>query len=956
MRDSLRSLVGSRFGIRVVGIFVLCALIPLTLAAGFLLTEFSGLLTQREQRDLNATVRSFGMGIFGRLGSADDVLQGLVAAAQQSADDAWIDDQVRRFGWARSVRRIVAGQSFGLSESAPPQMSAMQQQAVDRNEPAVLWDYDDNGRIAVTLVRRLPRGAYLHVELARNWLWGDLLELTGDSNLMVVDPQQRTLVIEGAEADQVVSMDLVDEIQRQQARQKRDAGSERVSRGDWMVSHWELFLRGRFNADSWQIIAFKPAPTIVTGLYSARVIFPAIVMLTLLVVCLLSVRLIRRQLRPLALLVDATRKISRLEFTEPVQLKGSDEFGDLARSFNGMTEHLHTQFSALEAMSEIDRLLLHSPGLEPILDSVLPRIADILGCCSVSVLLCDVDALDHGRSFDYVRSRNQRLPVRRLATDVTRLRQATATNPSIDVAASDLGIQTFLAPLVEAGATRFHVCALRHDERTCGFLCVGYDESSGPALRVSIRIDDFADRLSVVLANLERSEKLYEQAHFDPLTRLPNRQQFRDKLSLRLAQTAAHARRGALLYIDLDHFKRINDTAGHTTGDELLCAVARRLEGCFDAGDIVARLGGDEFAAIVQQVGNEDVARQVAQRVLERLRIPMLIAGREYRIEASIGITIFPADGRTIEDLLKNSDIAMYRAKERGRGQVVFFEPEMQERMQARASLETGLHRALEQEEFTLFYQPIVDGAARQMRGVEALIRWPVEPGEEERPPSAFIPVAEESDLIVNVGEWVLRKACGQFRSWRQEGVDVRYVSVNVAVRQLRQAGFVRLVLGCMKENGLKPGELHLEITEGALADGPSIAGTLSQLAANGIHLALDDFGTGYSSLSYLRNFPIHSVKIDRSFITEIPHSRAACRLVESIIAMATVLEKRVVAEGVETVAQLEFLQSARCESIQGFLLGRPMDAADIPGYLKRSWSTGSPDPIMLPGSVSAAR
>ena len=936
MRASLRSLVGSRFGLRVVSIFILCALIPLTLASGVLLREFSGLLSQKEQRDLNAMVRSYGMGLIGRLGSADDVLQGLIAAAHQSEDDAWIDDQVRRFVWVRSVRRLAAGQHFDRGESAPPQLNALQEQGIGRNEPVVVWEYDDSGRFSVNLVRRLPGGDVLYVELVRSWLWGDLLEMTGDANLMLLDSEDRTLVIEGGQADQVHSDELREEIRRQQAGRTLIAASGRPTGRHWLVSRWELFLRGRFHATSWQVIAYKPKPSIVAGLYSTRVIFPAIVVLTLLIVSLLSLRLIRRQLRPLELLVDGTRKVSRLEFGEPVELVGTDEFADLARAFNGMTEHLRMQFSALEALSEIDRLLLHSPGLEPILDSVLPRIAEILGCRSVSVLLSGVDAVDQGRSYDYLKNRDQRMPVRRLTTDITTLRLATAGNSSIEVDASDMRIRTFLAPLAGAGAQQFRICALRHDEKACGFLCVGYAEAPVAAVTAVVRIEDFADRLSVVLANLERTEKLYEQAHFDPLTQLPNRQHFRDKLNQHLARSTTHDEPGALLYVDLDHFKRINDTAGHTTGDDLLCAVARRLEVCFDAGDLVARLGGDEFAAIIRQAGDGDVARQVAQRVLERLRTPLMIAGREYRIEASIGITLFPADGSTIEDLLKNSDIAMYRAKECGRGQAVFFEREMQERMQARASLETGLHRALEREEFTLLYQPIIEGGARRMVGVEALIRWPSGPGEEERLPSAFVPVAEESDLIVSVGEWVLRTACRQFESWRQANLDVGYVSVNVSARQLRQAGFVQLVMDSLGTAGMKPGQLHLEITEGALAEGPSIARTLGELDAHGVHLALDDFGTGYSSLSYLRSFPIHSVKIDRSFITEIPGSNAACRLVESIIAMTAVLGKHVVAEGVETEAQLKFLQAAGCGSIQGFLLGRPMEGADIPRFMQR--------------------
>ena len=935
MRASLRSIVGSKFGVRVVSIFVLCAVIPLTIASGFLLREFSGLLNQREQRDLNALVRSYGMGLFERLGSADDVLQGLIAAAHRSNDDRWIDDQVRRYSWVRSVRRLSIDHSFGLSERAPPQLTSAQLQALLLNEPVVLWEYDDAGGTSVSLVHRLQSGTLLYVELAPHWLFGDLLELTVDANLLLLDSTDHTLALEGSQADQANDSELRDKIRRPQTSGQYDSDIPSAAHGKWMVSRWELFLRSRYHAPSWQVIAYKHESSVLAGLYSARVIFPAIVILTLLLVSLLSLRLIRRQLRPLDMLVEGTRKISRLEFTQPVELSGNDEFAELARSFNGMSDQLRKQFSALEALSEIDRLLLHSPGLEPILDSLLPRIAGILGCSSVSVLLNGVDAVDHGRSYDYLKNLDQRLPVRRLTTDITTLRLATAASSSIDISASDARVRTFLSPLIAAGAKRFQICALRHDYRTSGFLCVGFAETAMDG-SASIRIDDFADRLSVVLANLERTEKLYEQAQFDPLTRLPNRQQFREKLGMRLTRSTGHTEPGALLYIDLDQFKHINDTAGHTVGDQVLCSVASRLNSRVDTGDMVARLGGDEFAVILQKSGDGVAARQAAQRILEDLRTPLLLDGREYRIEASIGITLFPADGVAIEDLLKKSDIAMYRAKESGRGQAVFFEPEMQERMHARASLETGLRMALERDEFKLLYQPVVDCRAPSMTGVEALIRWPSAPDGHRDSPATFIAVAEESDLIVGIGEWVLLTACRQFNAWRSEKFEIGYVSVNVSARQLRHAGFVELVLNALKASDMKPDELHLEITEGALAEGPFVARTLGELDRHGVHLALDDFGTGYSSLSYLRNYPIHSVKIDRSFVTETPGSPAACRLVESIIAMSTVLEKHVVAEGVETVAQLRFLQEAGCGSIQGYLFGRPMEAVDIPGFARR--------------------
>jgi diguanylate cyclase (GGDEF)-like protein len=467
-------------------------------------------------------------------------------------------------------------------------------------------------------------------------------------------------------------------------------------------------------------------------------------------------------------------------------------------------------------------------------------------------------------------------------------------------------------------------------------LCIGHtggEESAGSPV---ISASDLADRLSLILANVERSEKLYEQAHFDALTGLPNRQLFADRINVALQATLEASGLGALLYIDLDYFKRVNDTAGHAAGDVLLRTIAKRLTCCVKEGDSVARLAGDEFAVLLPNLRDANVAGQIAERMLASLQEPVAINGREHHIGASIGITIFPADGRTIEDLLKSSDIAMYRAKESGRGRVVFFEVEMQQRMLVRVTLESGLHRALQRDEFKLLYQPIVGRSAPQAIGVEALLRWPQGPEGSGRSPALFVPIAEETGMIVNLGEWVLMTACRQFTAWRLAGVPVDYLSVNLSARQLREANLLERLSTILAECGMNSSDLQFEITESVLAEGPTMERMLTGIASSGIRLALDDFGTGYSSLSYLRTYPIHAVKIDRSFIVGLPADAASCRLVESIVVMCAALGKHVVAEGVESEAQLDFLDEAGCSGVQGYLLGRPMEAIDIPGFVRR--------------------
>ncbi|MFO1466725.1 MAG: EAL domain-containing protein [Steroidobacteraceae bacterium] len=682
-----------------------------------------------------------------------------------------------------------------------------------------------------------------------------------------------------------------------------------------------------------------------------RIAFPAILAGTVVLVSLLAIRLIRRQLKPLDRLSGATRRIAQRNFTEPLDETGDDEFSDMARSFNSMAGSLKLQFSALESIAQIDRLLLRTPELEQILDTLLPQMSTLLGARSIAVVLVDADARANARAFDYYGAASGRMPVRRVMIDTEGLRRAGEQPTPLEFAAG-ASPPAFLAPHAEAGARLFRIFSLRHDSKFSGFLCLGFTDESSLSNGLGLDAHDFADRLSMILANLERLEQLYLQAHFDPLTRLPNRRLFNDRVSIAIAQAKSGATQGALLYIDLDHFKRVNDTAGHPAGDDLLRVVAERIGASVKEGDSVARLSGDEFAVLLPQIRDADAARQVADRILVSLREPVAIGDRQHHIGASIGIALLPDDGDTVDELLKVSDIAMYRAKEAGKGCAIFFETDMQERMQARLSLETGLHRALVEHQFQLAYQPIVGCGARGTLAAEALVRWPTGPDGKMRSPAEFIPVAEESGLIVDLGSWILSTACEQFARWRDEHLELDYISVNASARQLREASFLADVLAALRKHGMEPRQLQIEITESVLAAGQSIEFTLRQLAELGVRLALDDFGTGYSSLSYLRVFPIHSVKIDRSFVSGIPEDLASCRLAESIIAMCSVLGKEVVAEGVETAIQLQFLEAAGCQSVQGYFLGRPMMAEDLKGFARRLRSRSA---LPMPADSRAA-
>jgi diguanylate cyclase len=916
----------SRLGRRVVGLFVVCALVPLSVATIILAAEFDAQLTHNQEQDLDTAARGYGHALLARLGSADDVLRALTIARGATDDSA--QSEVSKLLWVRSTRRTTDSSVASLSEQPRLELDGRQRIAVERGDSAIVSTIDEAGARLIHLVRKLPSGAWLEAELRPSWLWADARDYAGEAHLLIVDDHGGTLALAANDIDLTPDADTV-------------AGVAARSQSERLTRSWEVFLGSRFSSPSWHVIAVQPRHSLLNLGSHVEMTFPAIILLTIILVSVLSVAVIRRQVRPLEQLNLATQRVSRRDFSALVDARGNDEFGDLARSFNAMSGQLQQQFSALETLAEIDRLLLRTPDLERILDALLPRVGSVLGCRCASVLLIDGYANEQSRVYDWFASRSERLCVRRVAFDAKAFSVTQERDPYLEIDALTAANIAVLAPLAVSGVRKIHLHALRHDGQLSGYLCIGHADDAGPAGTPVISASDVADRLSLILANVERSERLYEQAHFDPLTGLPNRQLFSDRVNVALQSTSETKGLGALLYIDLDYFKRVNDTAGHAAGDVLLKAIAKRLTGCTKEGDSVARLAGDEFAVLLPNLRDASVAGQVAERMLASLQEPVAINGREHHIGASIGITIFPPDGRTIEDLLKSSDIAMYRAKESGRGRVVFFEVEMQQRMLARVTLESGLHRALQRDEFKLLFQPIVGRGAPQSIGVEALLRWPQGPDGGGRSPALFVPVAEETGMIVSLGEWVLTTACRQFMAWRTSGVPIDYVSVNLSARQLREENLLEKASAILATAGMNPSELQFEITESVLAEGLTMERMLTGIASSGIRLALDDFGTGYSSLSYLRTYPIQTVKIDRSFIVGLPADIASCRLVESIIAMCTALGKNVVAEGVETEGQLNFLDAARCGGVQGYLLGRPMEASDITGFVRRLRSAG---------------
>jgi len=429
-------------------------------------------------------------------------------------------------------------------------------------------------------------------------------------------------------------------------------------------------------------------------------------------------------------------------------------------------------------------------------------------------------------------------------------------------------------------------------------------------------------------------QRIAHMAHHDALTGLPNRVLLKDRIQHAIAHAHRDGTQLAVLFLDLDRFKTINDSLGHQLGDRLLQSVASRILVCVREGDTVARVGGDEFVIVIPGIASAADTSSVGSKILEVLGSPFHLNGNDLHVSGSIGISLYPSDGADAETLMRNADTAMYHAKDSGRGKLQFFTQHMNVAAQQRLTLDNALRRALDNREFELHYQPLFDLRDRSITGFEALLRWKSPDGELVAP-GQFIAAAEESGLIIPIGDWVLREALAQAKSWQSPGRSVM-LSVNVSANQLARSSFVERVNGLLKETGLDAGLLELEVTEGVIVEGAGEAReALDQIAALGVGIAIDDFGTGYSGLAYLKRLPIDTVKIDQSFVRDLIVDPDDAAIVTAIVAMAASLGVDVVAEGVETQAQLEALTRLECHRAQGFLLARPMDAASAARLLR---------------------
>jgi diguanylate cyclase (GGDEF)-like protein len=794
----------------------------------------------------------------------------------------------------------------------------------------------------VYLLRRLVRrgevrGTFVG-EISPEYLWGSVEE-------SMPSPTTRVAVLD--EAGQVLFSSAKTPLPLLPSAPTLDTSIVQ-SRDFYLAATSAIPLDAAFAGQPWTVLFTESKDEVLEPMVEFTNTFLIVVGLSSLAVLLLSVSQIRRSVLPLEELQKGTQRIAQRDFTSRVTVTSRDEFEQLASSFNTMATQLGRQFNALSTAAEIDRAVLSATDATAIVDTVLGRIRDVFPCSMVSVTLGIPDGAKSVTSViqDYERGGRHIERIGLRPSDV----QGLLTGPEILEIRSGDSIPAYLAPLASLGANAFLVLPLSYQRQLSGIISLGERFDLTPTEEDRDQMRRLADQAAVALANARMLEQVRELAYYDSLTGLPNRLSYKERLAYALEQASREQRLVAAFFIDLDHFSRINDTLGHEVGDQLLRHVASRLRSCCreredEVGPAsstlapeVARLGGDEFTVIMPGLHEAQDAAKLARRILSSFAQPVRVGTHEIFVNASIGIAIYPYDGEDIDTLLMHADTAMYKAKEQGGSSYQTYSKSMTTTALQRMTLENDLRRALERSEFEVHYQPIVDAYTNTVVAAEALLRWR-HPELGLLLPSEFIPIAEENGLIVPMGEWILQSACLQNRAWQDAGLPRIRVSVNLSSRQLKRT-LTDTIGRALQISGLEPRYLSLELTESVLVNYHR-EGTeaLHALRAMGLHLAVDDFGTGYSSFSYLKHFPLDTLKIDRSFIREIAIQPDDAAITTAIIAMGHALGLRVIAEGVETEAHLTLLQKQGCDEVQGYLVGRPVPPDRFVEHLSRKRS-----------------
>ena len=919
-------------GRRILGFFMLAGVLPVVFTAGLAYYEIGRGLEQEVSRTLRAHAKDYGLDVLSRLqnmSEAADQVANIIGTQGASA----VADNEYLLGNFEAVWIIRASQETVVVNGARDgvvQLADLSKLPNSMPLPSLVTSIDDASSELVFLRRVSSTPGQIDVialKPAASYLWG-LNEDLPFSTEVCVYTVAGTAMHCSADMASGIHAQLTSESARVNAApvEWRSGGEEQLA------SSWQLFLASEFNAPALDIVASQPSSFALRSRADFSRVFVPALGLVIILVGLLSFNMIGQSLGPLQRLTMAARQIASGNLLSRVRIRSNDEFEWLGEAFNNMASQLGRQISTLEAMSGIDRLILSGAEFEEVSESVVKHLVNLTGSKAAGVIARDPDTPHWAKMIsrcgdDFVHERIS-LPME-LGHNWCQPRQVSVEDVSPSVA-------PYKGRFLSYNVTHVVLIPVVLEDDLKGILLLGSTSHFNMEKDSMKRCIDLAGRFAVALASAEREEALYRQAHFDELTGLPNRQLLKDRLEQQIMQARRDKHTGALLYLDLDRFKEINDIYGHSVGDMVLAQAAERIVKEIRDSDTVSRLGGDEFVVVMPNVESERQVRTTATRLLERMTESFSVRGDDHFVSASIGIVMFPDDGDSVETLLKNADAAMYRAKEAGRARFEFFSRKLNAESRRKIGLERDLRSAYRNGDLQVYYQPQFDITTGIISGAEALLRWE-HAGEGFISPAEFVPLAEDSDLIVDIGRWVIEQTCRDLQFILKKGLHPGSVSINVSTRQLREGRFVSDVLEPLQRFGIHPGYLQLEVTETTVAQNRDKAiQLLTSLREEGVRVAIDDFGTGYSSLSYLQQMPFDVIKIDKSFVDRIDAGDPSDNICRTIIKMAHELGKKAIAEGVEERNQVDFLKNNQCDFVQGFFYSRPLVMEEFVAFIEK--------------------
>lgn len=904
-----------RFGRKIFTSFVLAAIIPvalLTLLSSRYVTEQ---LKEQRSQALKYTAKENGMRFIGNLEREKNTLIEISAGLQLASSQSSIEAVIATLpeGELNSLVHIQSNKNSArelLGKAVIPETPLETIRNKLSKLPALLFFEKEKLFLAVPVNHgEMPINELLIAELNKEQLLPDADHLPPDVDAcLLLNQEPINCVPLESEREKIIG-----------------------NRDNYLTADWPIFLGGQFTHDNWSSEVYQDKAIALAPIKKFFTILPPVMLLILLIVAFMTMRFLRNTLKPLQQLHSAAQRVSTGDLSTEVTIDTGDEFSQLGETFNQMASHLRMQFQRMEIMADIDRMILSTLDISSIVRTILKHTCDIVACRQVSVFLFDDDELRHGVLYrtethrgGAIETNSAVLPVR------IRVDLETEDITQLVLPESDTWIQSAHFPCMPDESLNWYPVPIKNTQSTFGILWFGFSDNTEPSPEELEQMSSYTDRITVAIGNAAWEKRLYQQAHYDALTGLPNRQLLDDHLDLSINRAKRQNTRVAVLFVDLDDFKTVNDSFGHGAGDQMLKVMAQRLTQSLRSIDIVVRFGGDEFIIIVSDI--EEAAAQsyikpVIAKLQEIIAEPVTIRKHSIQPTASIGVAFYPDDAQTGSTLIQHADAAMYEAKRRGRNHWACFSKDQHASLLKRINLEENLRRAIADNQLELFYQPQIDSKTGRIAAAEALIRWN-HPEYGYIQPDEFISLAEETGLINPIGEWVIRTACEQSAHWHRQGFTEFRVAINISARQFSDCDLVAVIHESLLSNKLNPEQLEIEITEqSVMNDVNKTLDVLRNLQAIGVQTAIDDFGTGYSSLSYLQQFPIDTLKIDRTFTQEITSSVDGREIVAAIITLAHALHLTLVAEGVETEAERHILQDLNCELLQGYLFSKPVPA-----------------------------